>query len=237
MSYEGSHSRERRRSARHVVENVRGTLHLAAEARIMNMSLTGIAVETDTQLRVGRSYSVSLRHGSDQMLRLNGTVVWCHLRALRRSDSAGTRPVYEAGIQFDQTLTETASGLARILQATAVIAVEKRISGRFTVDLAEPVSLNESHPFEVKTISTVGVLLETTAAPPVDTVIEFDVELGEATLRARGRVAYVKEAAAAAGAATNRLGVEFVGMAPRDRSALEAFIGRSLADAGGRATS
>ena len=194
------------------------------------MSLTGIAVETDTQLRVGRSYSLALRHGHDQPLRLAGTVVWCHLRTLRRSESSGTRPVYEAGIQFDQALTETASEIARILQATAVIAVEKRISGRFTVDMPEPVFVNATQPFEVKTISTVGILIETEVSPPVDAIIGLDLQLGDATLRARGRVAHVNEAPGSVSGRAHRLGVEFLDLPVEDRRTIEEFIGRSIAE-------
>ncbi len=232
MESNGPRGRDRRRSARHEVHDVTGTLHFSAEARIMNMSLTGMAVETDAQLRLGRKYSLTLRHGDDPELRLSGKVVWCHLRTLRRSGGSETRPVYEAGVQFDEALTETASELARILRATAVVAVEKRISGRFAVDMAEPVSLKATHSFTVKTISTVGILVETEASLPVDTVIDFELQLGGPGLRASGRIAYAIEAAGADGGKAHRLGVEFLEMPPDGRRLIEAFIGRSVADAG-----
>ncbi len=233
MESNGPRGRDRRRSARHEVHDVTGTLHFSAEARIMNMSLTGMAVETDAQLRLGRMYSLTLRHGDEPALRLSGKVVWCHLRTLKKSGGSEPRPVYEAGVQFDEALTETASELARILRSTAVIAVEKRISGRFAVDLAEPVSLNTSHSFNVKTISTVGILVETDAAVPVDSVIDFELHLGDTGLRARGRIAYATEAAGGDGAKVHRLGVEFLEMPPDGRALIEGFIGRSIADAGG----
>ncbi len=229
MDMSGNRDRDRRRSARHVVQNVNGTLHFSADARIINMSLTGMAVETDAQLRVGRTYSLSLRHGSDQALRLSGTVVWCHLRSLRRTGSTETRPVYEAGIHFDQALTGTASDVARILQASAVVAVEQRISGRFTVDVPEPVAVNGVHPFEVKTISAVGVLVETDATTPVDAVIEVELHLGGSRLAARGRVAYVNDVTGNGGK-SHQLGIEFIELPAGDRAVIEEFIGRSIAE-------
>jgi len=224
-------TRERRRSARHVVRDVKGTLHLAADAKIMNMSLTGMAVETDSPLRVGKKYSLGIRHGEGLSLRLSGVVVWCQVRSLRRGASADSKPVYAAGIQFDDALTETASDLARILRATAVIAVEKRISGRFSVDLPEPVNLNATYPFEVKTISTVGLLIETELLPPRDAVIDLDVDLHGYRLRARGRVAHTSEVTGASGATASRVGVEFLDLLQEDRKAVEAFIGHHLAGA------
>jgi len=228
MEASGSHARERRRSARHVVQDVNGILHLSADAKIVNMSLTGMAVETHAQLRVGRTYSLSLRHGDDHTLHLSGTVVWCHLRGLRKSGSTETRPVYEAGIQFDEALTKTAADLTRILQAAAVIAVEKRISGRFTVDMPEPVNLDATYPFEVKTISTVGILIEADVSLPVDAVIEVHLDLRDYRLRTKGRIAHASELAGPSGHKISRLGVEFLEISSGDRRAVADFIARHI---------
>jgi len=190
------------------------------------MSLTGMAVETGAQLRVGRTYSLSIHHGDTGSLRLSGTVVWCHLRALRRSETSETRPVYEAGFSFEEALTDTAVDLARILQAAAVIAVEKRVSGRFKVDVPEPVNLNATYPFVVKTISSVGILIETEASPALNAVI--DIGLKDYHLRVRGRVAHANAADDSAGRKTSQVGVEFLELSADDRRAVEDFIGRRL---------
>jgi PilZ domain len=212
------------------VQDVKGTLHLAAEAKILNMSLTGMAVETDTQMKVGRTYSLTLKHGTDNGLRLPGSVVWCHLRGLRKGEAGDTRTVYEAGICFQEALTDQAAELARLLGATAVIAVEKRISGRFRVNVAEPVSVRSDYHFVVKTISTVGLLVETEASPPVGTMIEVEVNMNGRTFRSRGRVAHLRELSSADGTRTSQLGVEFVETSDAERRAIEEFIGRHLHD-------
>ena len=205
-------------------------LHLAAEAKILNMSLTGMAVETDAQMKVGRTYSLTLKHGSDRDLRLAGSVVWCHLRGLRRNQTGDSKTVYEAGICFQEALTEQAADLARMLGATAVIAVEKRISGRFKVNVAEPVSVRSDYHFVVKTISTVGLLIETEAAPPLGTVIEVEMTLNGHTFRGRGRVAHTHEISSADGDHRSQLGVEFVETSAAERAAIEEYIGGHLRD-------
>ncbi len=213
------------------MRDLKGTLRFSSDAKVLNMSLTGMAVETDTQMKVGRTYSLTLRHGDELSLRLAGSVVWCHLRGLRRNDTGETRTVYEAGVCFEEALSEQAADVARMLGAAAVIAVEKRISGRFQVNLPEPVSVRSDHHFVVKTISTVGLLIETEASPPLATMIEVEVQLHDRTLHSRGRVAHLRELSSDDGARRSQIGVEFVETSDADRKAIEEFIGRHLHDA------
>ena len=60
---------ERRRSPRYAVHGVRGWLTLHSEARVLNLSLTGMSVETVHPLEVGKGYTIRLAHG-DLDLRL-----------------------------------------------------------------------------------------------------------------------------------------------------------------------
>lgn len=219
---------ERRRSPRYPVEGVQGTLHISTGAKILNMSLTGMAVETDTQMRVSRSYSLALRHGEEFVVRLSGTVVWCHLRTLRKTESGETKSVYHAGFRFDDTLTDRAIELTHFLEATAVIAVEQRISGRFKLKFAKPVDLDTAYRFTVKTISASGVLIETDVPAAVGTVFDMETDLHGVTLEARGRVANSREVSDAQQGRVSLLGIEFVQMQDRDRRALEEFIASHL---------
>jgi hypothetical protein len=221
-------AKERRRHPRHQVNDVKGTLHISAGAKIINMSLTGLAVETDTQMRVGRSYSLTLKHGSDFVLRLAGTVVWCHLRGIRKTDGGETRSVYHAGFRFEDILTEKAKELTRFLEATAIIALDTRISGRFKLKLTEPVDLDTEYPFVVKTISASGLLLETETAPPEGTTFEMEVHLHGAVLQARGRIVHSREVNSPKSGRITQIGVEFVDSAETDRRAIEEFIARQL---------
>jgi hypothetical protein len=219
---------DRRRNPRHAVGNVSGTLHISAGAKILNMSVTGMAVETSTQLRVGRSYSLTLRHADDFVLRLNGTVIWCHLRGIRKAGAGDTTSVYHAGFKFDDGLAEKVDELTRFLEATAVITLDTRISGRFKLKLTEPVDLDTDFRFVVKTISASGVLIEADTPLPTGTVFTMEIHLQGAVLRTKGRVVHVREAAEGEPARSAQMGVEFVETAPTDRRAIEEFIARQL---------
>jgi len=220
--------KERRRHPRHPVNDVKGTLHVSTGARIINMSVTGLAVETDMQMRVGRSYSLTLRHGADFVLKLAGTVVWCHLRGVRKTESGETQSVYHAGFRFDDTLTEKAEELTRFLEATAIIALDTRISGRFKLKLTEPVDLDTEYPFVVKTISASGLLLETETAPPEGTIFDMEVHLHGVVLETRGRIVHTREVTDPKKGRVTQIGVEFVESAEAERRAIEEFIAKQL---------
>lgn len=220
--------KERRRHPRHPVDDVKGTLHFTSGAKIINMSLTGVAVETDTQARVGRSYSLTLKHGTDFVLKLLGTVVWCHLRGIRKTDGGDTRSVYHAGFRFDDILTEKAQELTRFLEATAIIALDTRISGRFKLKLTEPVDLDTEYPFVVKTISASGLLLETETAPPEGSIFDMEFHLRGAVLQTSGRIVHAREVSDPKTGRITQIGVEFVESAEADRRAIEDFIARQL---------
>jgi hypothetical protein len=194
------------------------------------MSLTGMAVETDATLKVGRTYALTLRHGEEPALRLAGAVIWCHLRGVRRDDGGDSKTVYEAGIRFEEALSDQTARLAQMLGATAIVTVEKRVSGRFKVNVPEPVSVASDHDFLVRTISTVGLLVETEASAAPSSMVEIELDLQGAVLRSRGRVAHVRRVDGGDGGdgVKNQLGIEFVGTSERERRTIEEFVAGHL---------
>jgi len=223
-----AHTKERRRNPRHPVADVTGMLHVSTGARILNMSVTGMAVETETQLRLGRSYSLTLRHAEDRVLNLSGTLVWCHLRGVKKAGTGQTTSVYHAGFVFDDILTEKADELTRFLEATAIIALDTRISGRFKLKLTEPVDLDTQYRFVVKTISASGLLIEAETPLPVGTAFDMEIQLQGTTLQTMGRVVHTRMVGDAGRGRTCEIGIEFTETAGQGRQAIEEFISRQL---------
>jgi len=201
---------------------------LTASARILNMSLTGMAIESSANLRVGRSYTLRLIHGDTIGPELSGTVVWCHLNAARPTESGETSPVYEAGMRFDHMLTQAAHELLTFLRATAVLSVQQRLTGRFSVNIEESVALNAECEFVVRTLSASGMLIETDVSPEPNTTIDLRVQLGGAAISARCRVAFVRDIGEQEKRRITAVGVEFVSMPEPDRAVLDEFIARLL---------
>ncbi|MFH1176396.1 MAG: PilZ domain-containing protein [Acidobacteriota bacterium] len=219
----------RRRAQRYTVENVRGSLIFSVDARILNMSLAGMAVETASNLRVGRSYGFRLAHGEAEGLRLTGAVVWCRLRAIRKGAAGERAPVYEAGILFEGVLSPHAGELLAFLRNSAIVPLQQRLIGRFHLRQVSAVSLEAEYEFVVRTISASGMLIETELLPALGAVFEMRVQLNGETLVASGRVAFVREAGELDQDQQAAVGVEFVAMSQEDRLALEEFIDRQLA--------
>jgi hypothetical protein len=220
---------ERRRVPRFQVHDVRGTLVLTSGVKILNMSLTGAAVESTTNLRVGRRYTMRLNHGAAAGPELSGTVVWCHLKATRPSETGETRPVYQAGLQFEQMLTGAAHELVGFLRQTAILTMQQRLMGRFRVNIDEDVDLNSECDFVVKTLSASGMLIETDVSPEQEKHFDLRFQLGEKAIGAHCRVAFVRDVGEQDKRRICAVGVEFVALPAEDRAALNEYIERQIA--------
>lgn len=223
-------TQERRRSPRYVVHDVRGWLTFRSEARVLNLSLTGMSVETLHPLEVGKAYTVRLTHGGDLDLRLAGTAVRSRFRGTRKLPAAQggeSAPVYESGIRFDDALGDKAATLHRLLGASAEVSLERRLTGRFDLGLPESVRLRRDYQFEVVKISATGMLIDAELAPRVDTLFEIGVGLGGEELKCPCRVAFVAPVEGRPG--HHHLGVEFRDLSPSGRRRLEEFIAEEVA--------
>jgi hypothetical protein len=217
-----------RRGPRYSVEDVQGTLHFNTEARVLNVSLAGVALETSLPVRVGRSYTVTLRHDDEETISLSATVVWCHLQGTRRSHLGESLPIYAAGLAFDDTLTENASQLIRFLQRAAIITVGQRVTGRFRFKDEKLISLKTEYDFSVKNVSSRGLLLETELSPQLGAMFEIEVFLPAFTLQTRARVIQAKESRLAEKRTVSEVEMEFVEFSPSDQARLSEFIASEL---------
>jgi len=82
-----------------------------SSGRLVNLSSTGFAIETDRGLRVGEYYGFGIRRdpsdelGPTRLLcgqRFEGTVRWCTLRRTRQVNGE-VAPVFLAGFEFATT--------------------------------------------------------------------------------------------------------------------------------------
>lgn len=220
---------ERRRSARYAMDHVRGVLHFSADARVLNMSLSGAALETSIPMRLGRTYTMTICDRAGQELKLQGEVVRCRLRALAKGEGHDSAPVYEAGMHFGGTLTDAATDLLRFLERSAIVEVGQRILGRFILTAGAMAKIDSGLPFLVKSISLSGMLIETEIAHPVGATFDLEIDLAGQTLHARGRIAFSQQVKRVNRPALAALGVEFVDLEPETQEMLGALIQRELA--------
>lgn len=218
---------EKRRHDRFSAEDVSGSFSFTVEASVINISLGGLAVRTQTQLKVGREYRFRMG-GEEDAVQLSGTVRWCRLSGTERQESGDVVPVYEAGISFDDVLTEKADQLVRFMEQNIVLDLKRRITGRFKLDASDPVQLETDAGFEVKQISLAGMMLESDLALKPDTMLELEMRLKRRKFTSLARIIYVSEISLEEGELKYRVGLEFIDTAPKMRALLEEFIRTEL---------
>lgn len=177
-----------RRHPRFQVRDVRGSFPVHFEVEVFNMSLTGLAVEFQRPLEIGREYQINLQTG-DEGLELKSEVRWCHLVRTERSNSE-VIPVYRSGLDFRSALEEKALEVLTFLQHHMVIDAERHINGRFKVTLEGPAKVTEYHDFGVPLISFSGMLIETDLLLEVGSSLDIELHAGDREFQIPGRVAH-----------------------------------------------
>ena len=211
---------ERRRSRRYSVEGVSGSFNMIAEARVLNLSLDGMAIETHVPTAVGEEYSLRLDQGETTM-ELSGTVAWCRLVRTEKDDEGSVSPVYEAGLKLDGDFSPSSASLLSFIHKNATVDLERRIFGRFGMN-HEEAQLSRQHRFLLKRISHSGLLFEADVAPPIGSEVEVDLPLIPGmSVEAKARVAYVNETSEDRPV---EVGAEFLSLREVDRLVLETFI-------------
>ena len=156
-----------RRHKRYEVHGVRGALLFRTQVTVRNISLSGVAIEATERLQLGRTYSIRLAGGEDHV-DATGTIRWCHLASFRPAEGGSPSAVYEAGLAFQEVLSEKGHGLLRFLEEHVVLSPHQRLTGRFHGDGMRPADLETLYGFEVLRLSLSGLLVRTQLEPPVD---------------------------------------------------------------------
>jgi c-di-GMP-binding flagellar brake protein YcgR len=228
-------SDDRRGYKRFQVEGVGGKLLFTTDARVLDMSLDGMAIETLNPLKVGRKYTLRLEeHGYD--IPVCGTVVWCSLVKTIRNASGDVQPIYRAGVHFEDLLTTRARDLRQFISENAVISLENRLFGRFRIAPRQSAGLSLEADFRIIQLSRTGMLVETDVAAPADTSCEMKVRLRDFEFESPSRITHLEGVERRGSGRTGRdrnqplvlLGVEFLDMDPQMQEDLQAFIDEEL---------
>lgn len=213
-------ARELRRHKRFDVDDVRGTLVHNLDARVLNMSLTGMAIETSTKLAVGGSYRLRIPHRRDDV-RFEARVKWCRLIRTEKSEAGDVVPVYQAGIDFRHILDEKARQILDFIESNIIVELDRRIFGRFKIDDPERLDLEENRQFTVRRLSLSGMLIVTDFRPEENEVFDLEINRDGSSFECRGRVAYLGPELADG---PHEIGIEFLALSDEAAEALEAIV-------------
>jgi len=197
---------ERRHHRRYGVRRVEGSLHAAVALELVDISLTGMAVQSTSPLKIGGTVPITVRHG-DARIPLRPRVRWSKLISIERRGIGDPVSVYRAGLEFGASLGDDARPLLGYIASHIVVDVGRRVRGRFrsTPDAG-------GATFEVERLSMHGILIRTSTPLDAGAIGEADLDGSHPLRGLTGRVTHVD--AAEPNAATHRIGLELITIPP-----------------------
>lgn len=221
-----SYPKERRRHQRYEVHDLTGKVRGDDRAQVLDLSVNGLAVETDSWLKVGETYNLRVHAGADH-LDLAGRVSWCRLVAMAPRESGERRPRYRAGIEFGDALSDKARRVLDFAQRSGLVAPPDRVFARFVpVDGALDVTLD--HPCEIHRISLGGVQIRCRRKPEIGErlLLQFEASGVPITLQVEVRDVQERDPDEPGGYPRFDIGVAFVGLSAEQRQALDGLLER-----------
>lgn len=210
---------EKRRHKRYAVSGIKGTVLYPSELTVIDISIDGAAIETTRRLDLDREYTLKIK-SLDTILDLKGRVIWSILSHTEKKGTGEIVPIYKAGIQFTEFISEKTSMLLRFIEKNKIKTLERRIAGvRFKIAHPEDIKIDYPYKYDVKKLSLSGMLVE--AEYPLDLNSQYDMELfiGENVLDIVGRVAYCMKTDS-----NYDIGIEFIKMSDNDKKLLKSFL-------------
>lgn len=218
---------ERRRLGRREVDGIEGSLFSTSDAKIVDISVDGLSIETTRSLRVGLQIPLSIGWRRRAMP-LQGEVVWCSLVGTWRNELSDVLPVYRAGVRFEWEEEERVTDLCKFLEENALITLDRKIYGRFAVHSPTVAGVEFLADFAVKRIGLSGMLAEVDFAPEIGSGLDIQLLVGERTLEAKGSIAAVKKIEWKSSVPLALVEVKMLDLSVEARGVLEEFLRQEL---------
>lgn len=144
-------------------KNIHCRVQFSTDVNLLNISTSGGAIKLNKQLHIGKEYIINMKRG-DNIISVKGTVVWEKLVASEKNKSGDLVPVYRAGIQFRNILTEEGQKIIDFISENLVPAELKARLGGIRIDISgseSDVLINNNKNFKILKMSLSGMLLKT----------------------------------------------------------------------------
>lgn len=218
-------TQERRRFPRITVEGLTGKLLFAEKAKVLNISLGGMAIEISKRLEIGNRYCLRIEE-KDEKFEFKGRVVWASLVGSLKAQGGNVLPVYQAGLKFEDLFNEKINKLIDFINKHRAeeSGFEDRIEGlRFKLKSLEGAIIDYPQPYKVKIISLGGMLIELPEPFEINRIFPMELQIPNGpTLTLKGRIASCMK--------NERqkerydIGIEFVEMSEEDRKILSDLL-------------
>ena len=180
---------ERRRHTRFKVHNadVSGEMFFSKSVHLIDISVSGIALKTDRQLRVGREYFLNL-YDKDKVIKVKAEVVRATLSESKTDSAGNIIPLYQVGMEFKNVSTMGTDEIAQFINNhkidevkidTGCILSGTRLHARFKIDSSDKNILNLQTCYKVKVLSLGGMLIESEQAVSLNETVQMTISLTE----------------------------------------------------------
>jgi|Deesub1362B_J571_1020462.scaffolds.fasta_scaffold00125_6 c-di-GMP-binding flagellar brake protein YcgR len=214
-------NKDRRRSERYKVKDIKGALTFAIEVKIVNISVKGISVESKKPLNINKTYLIKIPLERNKKLELEGEVVWSTLVRLEKTPEGDVVPIYRAGLKFKNTLSDKAEEIINFIEKHKVSTIEQRIFGRFEI-LSDNVKVYHPQELKVETLSSEGMLIEISEELKKDEIYEMSIITPDnQQIRFKGRVTSVSKIE---NRDSYKIGIEFISMNKSDKERLKRLL-------------
>ena len=201
---------------------LRGVLPYRSQARLVDLSVSGIGIETFRLLPLRHHCRVELAEHPNVSLRLEGQLRWKKLQALESNPRGETAPLYRCGLSLDREGNDR----KKILSYISDFADKPhgvRQPPRFLLRQPEAVDVMTPCPFDVHSISSSGALLDIDLSPELGSRVELLMDLPDGPSHLRAEVVDLIRRRDGDRAKT-QLAVRFLDHDTSDRASLMAFV-------------
>jgi c-di-GMP-binding flagellar brake protein YcgR len=225
---------DRRRYKRISVDftKMNGNMIFAHAAKIINISISGTAVNADRKLNIGCEYTLTIA-SEDTRLTLKGVAVWSSLTESIQDVRGNVVPIYSAGLKFVDVSDEKAKEIIRFIkehghdtlkEAEIYSHNEQRLHVRVTLEVQENAVLTCHDSYTIKNLSPGGMLIECYCPLEVEDQVPMEI-----TIAGRGKIKFMGRVASSQSTkdkkpAMYELGIEFLGLPQSDKQILNQFI-------------
>lgn len=211
-------SKDNRRHKRFVVDGVESRMVFASETRILNLSISGAAIETDRRLNPGSEYTLKLEKGGASIT-LKGTIAWSVLSGTKKTLKGEMAPVYRAGMKFLDVMNEKTAQIIGFIESHKSVD-ESRLGGiRFNIEPAHEAKLD--FPYSVSRLSLGGMQIESAECLSVEDTFQMEIFPGEEkAVRFTGRIVHCN----ARDDGKYDVGIEFLHMDDESRRRLMEYV-------------
>jgi len=211
--------------------DMHGKSSYASNVRILDMSITGIALKTLRNLEAGSECILQIK-GKDKILNTEAVVIWSSPGGNIKTPKDNPLPTYKIGMKFTDMSDEKTKEIADFIdehrreedkQADVFTLSGLRVYIRFRIEAPEESMLISLRSHKIMNIGLGGMLMKSSDALDIGSKLSLEIIRSEnRSIKVLGRVVSCREAKDAHEGYD--VGIEFLEMADKDREVLRELI-------------